>query len=260
MAEGHPGAPPKRVRILLLGGTAEARHVSAELAARPDIDLIVSLKGLTQQPRAYAGQVRTGGFGGVKGLCAYLLTNGIAACIDATHPFAAQMAKNAGEACTRAACPLIRLVRPEWQPGAGDNWIRVPSIAAAADAIPIDSVVFVALGALGSQLFAERSRARMIVRTADPVQPRNRIPGTTYVTGLPDGNAPAEADLLRRYGVTHVAVRNSGGSAGRGKLEAARHLGLPVVMVERPQTGPGRVVSDVAAIRDWLRPIVGGEL
>lgn len=257
MAESPAEAPSKRVRVLLLGGTAEARQLSAELAARPEIDLIVSLKGLTEQPRAYAGRVRSGGFGGVGGLCTYLLTNRIAACIDATHPFAAQMAQNADEACTRAACPLIRLVRPEWRPAADDHWIRVPTIAAAADAIPIESVVFVALGAIGSQLFAERSRARLIVRTVDPVQSEHRIPGTTYLTGLPEGSAAAESDLLRHHGVTHVAMRNSGGSAGRGKLEAARILGLPVVMVERPQIGPGRVVSDLSAILDWLRPIIG---
>ncbi len=259
MVETVPEAVSGRVRILLLGGTAEARRLSTELAAYPGIDLIVSLKGLTQQPRAYAGQVRIGGFGGVGGLCAYLCTHEIAACIDATHPFAAQMAHNALEACARAACPQIRLVRPEWQPGAGDRWIRVPTIADAADAVPTDSVVFVALGAIGSQLFAERTAARMIVRTVDPVQPEHRIPRTTYLTGLPDGSVAAEADLMRQYGVTHVAVRNSGGSAGRGKLEAARNLGVPVVMVERPPIGPGRVVSDIAAIRDWLYPIVAAD-
>lgn len=253
------GSEPARHRspVLLLGGTAEARRLSAELAAWPHIDLIVSLKGLTEQPRAYAGRVRTGGFGGVGGLCAYLCTHSIAACIDATHPFAAQMASNARAASARAACPQIRLVRPEWRPEPADRWIPVPTIDAAAAAIPSDSVVFVALGAVGSRQFAERSTARMIMRTVDPVPPEHRSPGTVYLTGRPKRGLEAEADLMTRYGVTHLAVRNSGGCAGRAKLEAARKLGLPVVMVERPRIGPGTIVPDVEAILDWLRSVVG---
>ncbi|CAA9282847.1 MAG: Precorrin-6A reductase, partial [uncultured Actinomycetospora sp.] len=58
-------------RILVLGGTAEARELASRLSAR-GFPVTTSLAGRTRHPRLPAGGVRSGGFGGVDGLAAAL--------------------------------------------------------------------------------------------------------------------------------------------------------------------------------------------
>ena len=85
-------------RVLVLGGTAEARSLAAELAAR-GLDVTTSLAGRTRHPRLPAGEVRTGGFGGVAGLAEALAD--VDVLVDATHPFAATMTEHAAAAASR---------------------------------------------------------------------------------------------------------------------------------------------------------------
>ncbi|HEY3557985.1 MAG TPA: precorrin-6A/cobalt-precorrin-6A reductase [Kribbella sp.] len=85
------------MRILLLGGTGEAREL-AQLLVANGIDVISSLAGRTTNAHHPPGQVRIGGFGGATGLTAWLQANPVDAVIDATHPFATQITKNATQA------------------------------------------------------------------------------------------------------------------------------------------------------------------
>src|SRR5204862_7834908 len=95
-------------KILLLGGTTEARELAALLAARDDLTAVYSLAGRTASPVAVAIALRTGGFGGVVGLAEYLATNHIDVLIDATHPYAAQMSLHAQLAATQTHTPMVR--------------------------------------------------------------------------------------------------------------------------------------------------------
>ncbi|UDQ87554.1 precorrin-6A/cobalt-precorrin-6A reductase, partial [Xanthobacter autotrophicus] len=88
--------------ILLLGGTGDARALATRLAPRADIRVTLSLAGRTENPAPQPVPVRVGGFGGPVGLEDYLKAEGIAAVIDATHPYAARMSFNAALACAEA--------------------------------------------------------------------------------------------------------------------------------------------------------------
>ncbi|GAA3106545.1 precorrin-6A/cobalt-precorrin-6A reductase [Kribbella aluminosa] len=103
------------MRVLLLGGTGEAREL-ARLLVADGIEVISSLAGRTTAARRPAGELRVGGFGGVAGLITWLQTNPVDVVVDATHPFATQITTNATAATAHLNLPFLILNRPAWTP------------------------------------------------------------------------------------------------------------------------------------------------
>jgi precorrin-6A/cobalt-precorrin-6A reductase len=58
--------------------------------------------------------------------------------------------------------------------------------------------------------------------------------------------------LLRDHRITLVVTKNAGGSGADAKLTAARALGVPVLMVNRPNPPARRSFTTVAEILRWL--------
>lgn len=236
--------------VLILGGTGDARQLAERLAARRDLRITLSLAGRTKAPLAQAGDVRTGGFGGADGLARWLDDNHVGALIDATHPFAARMSQNAVAAANAAGIPLIVLARPQWERSAGDRWIDAEDVADAARLLgDVRQTVFLAIGRQELAPFTAEPQHRYIVRSVDAVDDSLRLADARYIL---DRGPFAEADERRLFeceGVEIVVAKNSGGDATYGKIAAARALGLPVVMVRRPQpTGVPAVASIDEAI------------
>lgn len=219
-------------KILILGGTREAADLAAELVALGH-DVTTSLAGRTREPEPVAGNVRIGGFGGAAGLAAYLAANGFTRLIDATHPFAKRISANAAEAATIAGVPLEVRRREPWARQSGDHWIEVETLDAARDAIPPGARVLLALGSQHIAPFAARADVHFTVRMVDPPQAPLALPDHELVIGKPGATAEEEAVLLKRYAITHLVCRNSGGERSRAKIDAARMLALPVIILGR---------------------------
>ena len=231
------------MKVLILGGTAEAR----ELAGTLDCEVISSLAGRVKNPLLPVGEVRIGGFGGVHGLRDWIRENSIDAVIDATHPFAANISANAAAACDEV--PLLALRRPGWvlEPG----WISAPSLAAVAGCLP-GHRVFLAIGRQGVHHFADDAEHWFLIRAIDA--PEGPMPPHCEVV-LARGPFTLEGDLelMRSRRIDVVVAKNSGGLVGSSKLDAARELGIPVVLVERPPVPGGvAVCSTVEAAQTWL--------
>lgn len=226
-----------RARILILGGTAEAADLAARLVAQGETDVITSLAGRTANPAPLAGEVRIGGFGGAEGLTRYIAENGITKVIDATHPFASRISENARLACAAAGVPLERPERPVWQRQPGDTWIEVRTLEEAAAALPAGARAFLALGRQHLASFEARPDCHFVVRVVDPPDVPPAFASSDLVVGKPSIDPEAETMLFRDHAITHLICRNSGGTAGYGKIMAARKLGLPVIMIGRPK-GP----------------------
>jgi precorrin-6A/cobalt-precorrin-6A reductase len=239
-------------QILLLAGTAEARALAQRLADLPNLKVTASLAGVTTEPAPIAAQTRRGGFGGAAGLADYLTSHAIAAVIDATHPFAAQMATNAALACTATAIPRLRLIRPPWEP-VGD-WHSFPDLAAAAAALPAHAHALLATGRKDTAPFAERPDVRCLLRTIEPV--RNLPPHITQLTARPPFALDDELALIRTRAITHLVSKNAGGP-GRAKLDAAARLAIPILMVERPTPPPGPLATSVPEAVVWALDTVG---
>jgi precorrin-6A/cobalt-precorrin-6A reductase len=230
-------------KVLVLGGTREARDLAAALQAE-GYDTIYSLAGVTREPQLPAVMTRQGGFGGADGLADYLLREYVSAVADATHPFAAQMSAHAHVACMRLGLPLLRLERPAWQPGPADCWIAVASPQQAAKILPADARPMVTIGRKDIGWFFARDDisgiARMVEKTALDVPA-----GWTLLLERPPFTCEQEAALITRHAITHLVSKNAGSTETCGKLEAARMLGIPVVMIARPVKPACPIFPDV---------------
>jgi precorrin-6A/cobalt-precorrin-6A reductase len=245
------------LRVLLLGGTSEASALARALAVRPGVTVTTSFAGRTSSPVAPAGLTRVGGFGGVGGLVDHLRRGHVDVLIDATHPFAAHMRWHAAEAAAEVGVPRLRVERPAWRPGPGDRWVPVPDLDAAAAAVTDGGYrrVFLSTGRTELAPFARCAGVWFLVRS---VEAPDALPLAHAEVVLARGPFALDDELalLGEHAVEAVVTKNSGADATAAKLAAARRLGLPVVMVERPPSPPGPEAQTVEDALAWFDGVV----
>jgi precorrin-6A/cobalt-precorrin-6A reductase len=239
------------MRILILGGTEEARQLADALVDRGH-DVTLSYAGRTTEPIPPKSHVRVGGFGGAKGLSDFVLANGIERLVDATHPHSVQIAGNAVEAARITGVPLVRLSRPEWPEPQYAFWHHVQSVEEAAAGLPAGARVLLTVGHRGLDTFLTRSDCSFLVRSIEP--PERPLPGHAHsLLQRPPFFVGAETELMRSRGITHLVTKNSGGVQTEAKLRAAQELRVAVVMIARPQLPPAKEVPTVGRAIAALR-------
>lgn len=254
-------APPSSPRVLVLGGTTEASALCRLLMdSDPAYHAVLSLAGATSQPHLPDMPTRIGGFGGVEGLLHWLRHNSIATVVDATHPFAAQMSHHAAVACTKACIPLLRLERPGWVATPLDRWQMLPSIAQAAHALAHakewnrhPQSVFLTTGRKESRPFLAAPQHHYLFRSIEPPEQADLPPDTQVILARGPFDLNNELELMRAQKVTVLVTKNSGGTATSAKLEAARMLGIPVLMIARPPPQDTPHAQSAAEAVAWLR-------
>ena len=237
------------IRVLILGGTTEAVQLAEACAEVPDLEITTSLAGRTRTPCAPPGALRIGGFGGADGLERYLRAQAIDRLVDATHPFALQIGRNAVQACRAAGVPRLRLLRPPWQRQPGDRWIEVESLAEAARRLPQRARVFLSVGRSDLGAFAGLEQW-FLVRTIEPAERASRTRAGSRSAARFASRTSLRSCASTRS--TSLVTKASGGEATYAKLAAARQLGLKVIMVRRPPPPAGPMVESVAAALAWL--------
>lgn len=239
--------------MLILGGTTEASHLARLLAGDERFEPTLSLAGRTASPRAQPLPVRSGGFGGVAGLETWLRDNEIAAVVDATHPYAAQISAHAVAACTTLSTPLASIVRAPWLREPDDKWIEVDTAQAAAHALGDKPArVFLSLGRQELGAFAAAPQHAYIARTVDPPDNIALPPDIHFVHERGPFDAINEEAFLARENIALIVSKNSGGEATYAKIAAARRLKLPVVMIARPVKPAGIPLDSADAALHWL--------
>jgi len=215
-------------RILLLGGVTEALAIARQLGP----EHVYSLAGIGRVPQDLACQVRVGGYGGAEGLARYLREAGITLLIDATHPYAAQISRNAATAARAVGIPCWALRRPAWQAQPGDDWREVEDWAGLIDALkPFRRPLFT-LGREPLQHLDEIPPGQfwtLRALEACPGNDRCEVIGARGPFQLEDEQA-----LFARRQIDVLVSKNSGSVATEPKLEVARALGVPVLILKRP--------------------------
>ncbi len=242
--------PASERPILILGGTAEASKLAARLVEQ-GYRVVSSLAGRTKVPAKLEGEVRIGGFGGVAGLADYIAREHIVLLIDATHPFAMQISDNALAAVALTNVPFLRLERPAWSPKPGDAWTTVATLDEAVAAVPSRARVLLALGRQHIAPFARRGDVHFVVRMIDPPDVALGLIDYELELSKP-GSVEEETAFLTARRLSHIICRNSGGAASYPKIRAARQLGLPVIMIERPHRPQTNVVPDIESVIQFV--------
>jgi precorrin-6A/cobalt-precorrin-6A reductase len=246
-------------RILILGGTTEARELAERLAKRADLEVAVSLAGRTKAPAPQPVPVRSGGFGGAAGLAEYLREERIDALVDATHPYAAVISANAGSAARHAGVPLIALRRPPWRAISGDRWSEASDVADAVRRLAErPRRVFVTLGRSELAPLTNSPQHFYLIRSVDAVE--LPLPRVNYIVDRGPFDESDERALMRAHAIDAVIAKNSGGTASYGKIAAARALGVEVIMLRRPAPPDQPAVETVDEIVAWLDHAIASAL
>jgi len=238
--------------LLLLGGTGEARQIATHLR---DQDAVISLAGATRQPDAQPLPTRIGGFGGSRGFQDYLRDASIHAVLDATHPFAHRITARTAEICQALNVPYIQFLRPPWKAEPKDRWIEIATEEEAAQHIPTKAVVFLGTGRQTLARFANLEGRKVYCRQIDPPSQPFPFAGGEFIVGRPPFSVADEVALFQSLKVDFLIVKNAGGDPSRTKLTAAQKLGIPVLMIARPEQGDWPVVSTIEAALDWVQKL-----
>jgi precorrin-6A/cobalt-precorrin-6A reductase len=241
------------MRVLVLGGTTEASALAKLLADDARFNTTLSLAGRTSNPRLQPLATRSGGFGGAEGLARWLREETVGAVIDATHPYAARMSANAVAACAQTGVPLGSIVRPAWQRHEDDSWQIVSSAEAAAAALgKAARRVFLSLGRQDLHAFTSAPQHRYVARTIEAPQQAALPPNIRILQARGPFDRDSEAKLLSDEEIDVIVSKNSGGTATYAKIEAARELDLPVIMIARPDKPAGHVLGSPEETVAWL--------
>jgi len=249
-------AMAERPTILILSGTQEARQLAATLAAEygEGIRLINSLAGKTKSPRPLPGETRSGGYGGVNGLAGYLQNEGVDLLVDATHPFAAGISINAARAAAITSTPHLVLQRKAWEKQDGDVWHLADSLEEASETIrDLGKRVLLTVGSNDLASFLTVRDLRLFARMIEMPPPELRPRNCEILLERGPFDLAHEESLLKKLEIDLLFTKNSGGNQTGQKLQAARNLNVPVLMIQRPQPPKGEIVVTAAEALVWVR-------
>ena len=236
------------MRALILGGTAESREL-ALLLLQSGWRVTSSLAGRVKEPKLPLGEVRIGGFGGPPGLARWLMDHEVDLVVDATHPFAEKISISAAEATRATGIPLIALHRPAWTPENYDEWIYVNDMEEAARIAERYHHIFLTIGRQKLAPFANDSHNLYVIRSVDP--PEGPLPKRhRLILSRGPFSVQDEKQLMRDNQIDALVTKNSGGSLTYAKIVAARQLGIPVIMVQRPLLPGGSRLTAVHTASD----------
>ncbi|MEM6587962.1 MAG: cobalt-precorrin-6A reductase [Pseudomonadota bacterium] len=237
--------------LLLLAGTREAQQIARALSDQGR-DVVASLAGVTRAPINLGIETRRGGFGGEDGFRDEIRHRGITAVLDATHPFAHRISNRTARICAQMNLPYCQLLRPAWEPEAGDQWTQVAGEDQVAALVTPGQTVFLATGRQTLDRFANLSHARIICRQIDPPEGPFPFPNGEFLIGRPPFPVEREVELFQSLGVDWLVVKNAGGEASKTKLTAARQLGIDVAMITRPPQPDGDKAVSVQDALQWV--------
>ena len=247
------------MKLLILGGTADARHLATALhQAQPCLELVYSVAGLVRQPQVPATVV-SGGFSQFGGLSAYCKDQQITGIVNATHPFSTTMGNHAAQASSELGLDYWRFLRPQWQQQAGDDWRLFNTRADLFSALFSYQRTLLTLGQIGPKDLALLNQNQHIwLRTA--VQPAHELPAhVNWIKAIGPFDESGELALLKQHHIQAIASKNSGGSSTQAKLAAACSLKLPVFMLQRPAyTGPVEENFDylIERLSQWAKAAI----
>jgi precorrin-6A/cobalt-precorrin-6A reductase len=176
--------------------------------------------------------------------------------VIAPHPFDTDLWECA--MISAAGKPHIGLARAGWRPEPADNWTMAESAQAAADALAVSGAKRALLAVGNGRLapFYRLPNIELCIRSRNAPHPPMPPRGALRAMRGPFDVAGEVAEL-EAQGIDALVVHNAGGRGGWPKLGAARALGIPVILIERPKLPEMEMVESVEAALAWVMGLVG---
>ena len=242
--------------LLILGGTAEARELARQVSLMlgKRVQVTTSLAGRRASTPALGGNVRIGGFGGIKGLSEYLAENAVDLVVDATHPFSPVISDHANTAATGLGVPRLQVMRPLWKLPPTAEWIDVDGMDAAVASLPrFAKRVFLTTGKNSLDAFSALEELWFLVRLIDPPSDPPPLKNHELITGSPPYTMQGERAIFAEHRIDTLVTKHSGGDATAAKIFAAAEAGVKIVLIRRPPTEPGPVAETVDEAFQWVQ-------
>lgn len=247
--------------MLLLGGTSEAGKIAAALEKRGIAVVVSTATGLVSSVReSRLVKVRTGMLN-ESGLSALIRECGAKAVVDATHPYAVEISRNAAAAAQREGVPLLRFLRAAAVEAQAAEEAAGDHEEAARRAMRSGRPVLLTIGTRHLTPYvreAARTGVRLVARvlpTEESLQACDRagLSRDQIVPGQGPFSVEQTVGVIRHHGIGVLVTKDGGAEGGvPEKLEAARLEGCEVVVVARPreQAPADRFFSDIRALVD----------
>ena len=193
----------------------------------------------------------------------YLQTHDITAVVDASHPYAVQISASAMECCRELNLPYIRYERPT-EPADYEKIYPAPSYEAAAQLAAQQAAggtVFLTTGSRSLPIFCRHpslKENRIVARvlpTAAVISECEKLGLSPKDIVAMQGPFSVELNtaLFRAYDARVIVTKDTAHLGGADtKIEAAKLLSFPVVMVERPPISYDNVATDFMAVENFL--------
>lgn len=245
-----------KIKILILGGTGEARRLAdSAIEMFGDIaEVISSQAGVTTRPEPVRGRLVTGGFGGISGLEDFIKHERVEIVVDATHAFASTISENAYIACMSTKAKRISLVRPEWELPEDANVTGVANMNEAADVLRSSARrVFVTTGRRGLEAFKDLDDVWFLIRMIEALDHPLPLENYQLITGRPPFSLVEEERLIKDHQIDVLLTKQSGGVATSNKITAAVNAEVPIILIRRPDPVPGEWTHSMDDCLNWIQ-------
>ena len=249
--------------ILVLAGTQDGREIAAGLreAGYEVIASVVSEYG--RELVAQSGVPAQAAAMDEQELQQFVIQHGIRLMIDATHPYAVNVSRNARQVAANLHIPCLRYERPDSALPIYAKLVLAPDMQRAAEmAVGLGKTVFLTTGSHSLPLFraaAAGRDCRLIAR----VLPQPEVIADCIANGFSPADIIAaqgpfsqelNRELFRAYGADVMVTKNSGAIGGTdAKIAAAIELGLMIVVVQRPAALQQQVFESLPALLEYLK-------
>jgi len=255
--------------ILVIAGTKDARDIIDQLLKlQADVVATVTTSfGRELLETCYGIKVYEGNLDS-SGITGLVRKNNISCIVDASHPFAKEVSANAMRSCEETGAVYLRFERENTAVKVNgsveeDGVIRVRSFEAAAEAArKFEGNILLTIGSKHINVFVKRIpnyKMRLFAR----ILPDSRMVAKCEEAGLSAGNIIAlkgpfseelNIEMLKYCKAAVMVVKESGEAGGTDKkLNAAAKLGIPVILVERPEMAYTRKVSTVEEVVEFVK-------
>lgn len=275
---------PPNSRIWLIGGTQESREIAIALAQCqiPTIITVTTASAEALYPQQACLQVWIGRLGS-ETLPTFLQQQGIAAIVDASHPFAVGVSETAIAVAHMYQIPYLRYERPLAE-AIGPSQVKPPltnSMASPSEAHTVITVDSLEAVLQKTVLAGERVLLTLGYRWLHAFQPWHST--TTLFARILPSSAALEAALAagftpdrlialrppispeleralwQQWQITTVVTKASGVPGGEPlKRQLAAELGIRLIVITRPRVAYPQTTQSLTTVLEFCQPLGAG--